>query len=483
MRGTVKRCIFSRRFSRSLLFTEFVVLTSKAEGLMKRTLTVLTIAIMASAVALPDAVQATTFLSDGFEAYTSDADLTAAGWAIVDANSPIETSTWTITNPGARINPPTSNGTASSGNFMISDSDTQSGSNTTDSGMSHDIWTPSFSTAGSSGDVWLHADTSAVLNDNGAAILFVDVSTDAGDQWNTVFERIAPGRGTDEAATTFLPDNTNADGFYGRLDVNLGAVGGQDEVRVRIRHYEPSFDWWIAVDNVVVDDVAPLSSGGATTVFSEDFSSRTLGGMLVDTITAGGELTWTTLDGTGSDERYIPGTVAGHNVNRLMHPAPKGGAGNELEFAIIDSDRNGQTTDDYLMTPVLDLRGQAEVFLSFDSEGAQGDGAMEVLLMQDVGGDGPDRGDPVLSVIIDYKGGLHDTNEDPLYAQRIFEVPGAAGLSNAFFAWRWGSEDDWWWAVDNVQVTANPVPEPSTFAVALLLGLGAVGCSFRKRRV
>jgi CubicO group peptidase (beta-lactamase class C family) len=47
-----------------------------------------------------------------------------------------------------RANPATLDGSASTGKFLISDSDKGGGENPTDSGASHDVITPSFSTAG-----------------------------------------------------------------------------------------------------------------------------------------------------------------------------------------------------------------------------------------------------------------------------------------------------------------------------------------------
>ncbi|GAI56577.1 unnamed protein product, partial [marine sediment metagenome] len=212
------------------------------------------------------------FLFDNFEGYADDDGLTAAGWAILDTPTVTEDSTWTITNPGGRANPPTLDGSASTGNFMISDSDIQTETNPLDTGASHDIITPSFSTVGGS-TVWLHMDVTAQLNDNGSAIFDIDVSTDGGSNWTNVFSRVSPGRGTSKPATTRLPDNTNADGYFGRLDLDLSAVAADSAaVQVRFRHYEPTWDWLIAFDNVLVDDVA-APQGGPITIFSEDFSN------------------------------------------------------------------------------------------------------------------------------------------------------------------------------------------------------------------
>jgi hypothetical protein len=377
--------------------------------------------------------------------------LAITGWKVSDTPEAIEASTWTITNPGGRGNPATLDGSASTGQFLISDSDQQSDSNPVDSGASHDISTPSFSTLGTT-TVWLHADVSAQLNNNGAAIFDVEVSTDGGGTWTNVFSRVAPGRVSSEGATTRLPDNTNVDGYFGRLDVDLSAVAAnQADVQVRFRHFEPNWDWWIAIDNVLVDNVA-APQGGPITVFSEDFSNG-LGQMNVFSGQGNtGTETWHTSDKGG---RYVPGTVQEQGVNRLgPHP------GATPDFAIIDSDADPDPNEDeWLMTPTLDLSGMANVFLHYESETVMSSGVLNQEVLVSLDGGSTFEATPIFAYT---GGGLFDNGEEPVYAERIFDVSGiAAGESQVVFAFRYtGNGDNWWWAIDNVEVSGEPLPEP-----------------------
>jgi hypothetical protein len=192
--------------------------------------------------------------------------------------------------------------------------------------------------------------------------------------------------------------------------------------------------------------------------------------MLVDGIETG-DRTWNTNDPGG---RYAPGSVSGRGVNRLEHPS------REPDFAIIDTDSEGQAVDDYLMTPVLDLSETVEVFLGYESEGIPPGDEMRVLLMRDADADGPDAADEVVKVLFDYKVALHDVNEEPFYADRVLAVPEAAGENDVFFAWHWKSENDWWWAVDSIEVTGI-VPEPTSLGL-LACGLLALLLLRRCRR-
>ena len=407
------------------------------------------------------------FFADNFNGYASDAAATAAGWQIVDANAPLEDATWTMTNPGGRSNPGGLDGGPSSGNFMVSDSDAAGGSNTTGSGMSHDLISPSFATVGAT-SVWLHADVTLALNDNGEAVFDVDVSVDGGATWTHAFRRVAPAR-----SQAPLPDNTNADGYLGQLDVDLSAAAGEADVQVRFRHFEPNDDWWVAIDNVRVDCEAPPSGGECEVLPAQDFSGG-LGAMVVNSVAGNvGTETWHTSDKGG---RYASGTVGLQSVNRLNHP------GADPDFAIVDSDANPDPAEDeFLITPVFNLATFSEVFLHYKSEILpDGDQTAEVVASIDGGATFPIR-------IFRYTeaGGASNAGfaggNDPYYADRVFSVPQVAGEANVVFAFHYQSGGNrWWWAIDDVKVTGTTeVCDPRecglrNFAVAYDAGTNTV---------
>ena len=159
-------------------------------------------------------------LFEDFDCIADDTDLEAAGWLAVDEGEPNEASTWTVTNPLDRANPPGEQGRPTAGGFVTSDSDfggTDVLQNTAGTGMSHDLWSPEFSAA-EADTVWLHVDVVAQLNNDGDAVFDIDVSTDDGATWDNAFRRVSPGR-TIEPLPSIAEDN--ADGIWGRLHVDL----------------------------------------------------------------------------------------------------------------------------------------------------------------------------------------------------------------------------------------------------------------------
>jgi hypothetical protein len=444
---------------------------------LRRGLVPLVVATVACAVCVAPA-SAVDYYANDFDSYSDDAGVKAAGFQMVDQNA-TELSTWTITNPGGRANPPTIDGTATTGNFMVADSDAQTESGPPGEMGRHSLITPSFSTAGG-GNPWLHVDASIMQNNNGYNVFFIDVSVDGGTNWDTRYMQVAPGRG---GATfdpplypaTYMPDNSNAGGYFGQLDVDLGPEAvDQSDVQVRFQMYEPNWDWWYAIDNVKIDDV-PKPSTGETTAFSEDFADSTLGQMGVINVVAdtNGVAGWVTKDNAIdaiATPQYYPGQVGdldGRSVARIGHPDPVGANG-ELTFAITEGGLLAAGADPpqayhtILHTPVLDLSEVSDVVLQYEDEGYASDELTRVLLMEDTNGDGPDASDTVVRVIFDYLGGGGFVfTEEPMFAERAFDVPEADGRNDVYFAWESASggvvdeTDGLWWAIDSITVSVG----------------------------
>jgi len=395
------------------------------------------------------------FFYDSFDTYGGDdANLVAAGYNIVNvlgttANFEYDAA-WTLTNPGSQANPPGLYGTPSTGGFIVSDSDYASNSgqaNTDGTGSSNDIWTPAFATTGAS-IVWLHCDTTIGADTRRSTVMDIDVSTDNGATWVNAFRRVSADRDVNLPGVPPVPDNTNTDNFYGHLDVDLSALAAnQASVRVRFRQIEADGGYYWLIDNLAVDD-APTTLLGTQTLFQEDFSAGddTLGSMTSvsqATPACTGLDTWNTRDDEHGN-RYSVGVSATRRVNRINHHtgtvAPN--------FAIMDSDADPDPVqDEYLMTPVLDCTGMYNVVVSFADETVlSADVAQEVLCSVD--------GGSTWTKLFDYKSGARTTPRDT-YADRVLPASAADNHDNVVFAWRYAGQDNWYWAVDEIRVTAN----------------------------
>ena len=374
----------------------------------------------------------TVFFTDGFESYADDVALEVdGGWFRDHINTPEDASGFSVVS-GRDANPPTADGSPSTGQYLISDNDAGGGDIAEGSGGTWDIWSPIFSLEGAD-TAWLHMAVSAQLNNNGTAIFDIDASADGGATWSNMFRRVAPNRSAEPAAST-----SNADGYFGGLDVDLSDFAGEPEVRLRLRHFEPGWDWWIAVDDVLVDDVAP--PGGNLTILSEGFDE----GIPADWVLLGPnaesvDSTWTTNDPCGRTHEVFP------------HMDGRGASRMDGLFAILDSDCNPDPAeqDEILATPSLDCTDADGVYLHFSSETVWANtSTQEVLVTYDDG--------ETFEILFSYHlGALADHAEESFYAERSIAVPGAVGQSNVRFAFRYEGSNLWWWGIDNVSVTVD----------------------------
>ena len=391
------------------------------------------------------------FFADDFESYADDVALEVdGGWFRDHVNTPEDASGFSVIS-GRKANPPTADGSPSSGQYLISDNDLGGGDIAQGSGGSWDIWSPIFSLEGTD-SAWLHMAVSAVLNNNGTAIFDIDASADGGGSWTNVFRRIAPSRTAEPAAST-----SNSDGYFGQLDVDLSDLAGQPEVRLRVRHFEPGWDWWIAIDDVLIDDVAP-PRGGNVTLLSEGFDD----GIPADWSLLGpnadsGDSTWTTNDPCGR----------AHGDDGFPHQDGHGASRLDGSFAIMDADCDPDPAeqDEILATPALDCSAAQGVYLQFSDETVWASAAtQEVLVSYDDGA--------TWEVIFSYqRGALADAGEDPFFARRSFSVPGAVGQASVSFGFRYSGSNTWWWGIDDVRVSIDGDADgPPSYS------LGFAGC-------
>ena len=394
--------------------------------------------------------RAAVMFEDNFDAYVDDLTqlgddikLTDAGWEQHAENAPVEPCIWTTTNSGGRIYPPMRDGNPTAGIFLISDSDFVGGENPTGSGMSQDIWSPVFSTAGKQ-KVWLHFACTAQLNNNGRAVFDVDVSLDLGETWENVYRRVAPSRTVSEPVAT----PTNADGVYGAVDIDISELGADwPELRLRWRHFEPNDDWWIAIDDVVIDDQAPPSGGATTLVAEQGFSGGIPEGWevrsVVDPVNTG-DGTWTTNDIFSGVGRTIVGKTFpiydGRGVHRLGD-----------EFIICDIEAVQGVKDEYLILPILDCTNCTKVFLHWKSEIVHDGGNVAEVLVSTDGGLSFDA-TPIFSYNL---GGGFDSGEEPFYSENVYEIPGAATQNALTFAFHYAGASNRYWALDDIKVSAE----------------------------
>jgi hypothetical protein len=468
---------------------------------------------------------AAVYFQDNFDSYTTEGEFAAAGWLSTNTvgaapaplppgpgtyeiigpvgSYPVQSSTanWLVIDTfytwqklisagpppvyetrysySAQANPPTRNGQPTTGNQVTSNSDWAPLADIPNSGASHDLYTPTFSTGDNPN---LHVSINFIESkSSGKAVAMIDASADGGATWNTVWQRSSVGRrstaGGGETGgglcTTYLEDHTNCGGYYGVLDLNLASVANQANVQLRFRQYEPNDDWMFTIDDLVVDD-NPGPQKGPFTKFAEDFSNGgvpTIGGMTV-------EGAWDNDPGA----QYLVGMLPqNQKINRINW----GPDLNNPNFCAAVT-QGTSSTHTWMMTPVLDCSDLTKVMLAYDDEVKAVNnttGLQEVLVMQDSDGDGvAESTDAVLGSVFKYQtGAFQRGNEDANYQERVFEVAEAAGLSNVFFAFHNNSnstDPKYFWAVDNISVTG--VPEPST--IALLVGAALMGLVAYRRR-
>ncbi len=483
----------------------------KSKLLAKRLATLLAFTTM-----LSRAISAQPLLSEDFESVDT-AGLIAKGWSLgknefaleagsdfvvappyatATADSPAEPGTEFSDASGAKLfSPPGERGIASTGKYLISDSDTAGGSDDIDSKSEFWAITPSFSTVGLA-QAWFHADAEIENNNNGECVVELAASIDNGATWIPMWQTVEPQRVeksvskygtyvTGGERTGGYPEFGSASqtktwtGIHGRWHVKLPeAALNKANVKVRIEYFEPADAWWIALDNIVIDNNPPPQ--GKDLVLGEAFESGIPAAWKKGSKKGQNWGTEPLKDSSGAfllkqAETPINVDIVREAVSRgvakadILNPDkntsfddvnPNGGghdgkwltmlAGGNYALRQEGVDVEEQSTLD---TPALNLSDAEAVFIDFDSEIVQRNGSAvnEVFVSADNG--------TTFQRIFTYNGALGNRGEAPYFMKHYIAVPEAAKKNNVIFRFSaTGGDPDrfqGFWAIDNVRITAN----------------------------
>jgi hypothetical protein len=314
---------------------------------------------------------------------------------------------------------------------------------------------------------------------------------------------------------TFLDnwDSNSAGGFYKpdaqneTITKTLSIPATATNVQLKFGYYNAANDWWWALDNLSLKDAA------SNTVWSDNFDAVPLGPSVNERNQAGGHVTVveTTPNTNAVPAAFTHTPPSGWNVD---NSGGVPGIGNPNEgvqewegwaitnpgfwLFVKDSNRSQFTKgtgliavadpDDWdalgdpeaigtynslLVTPPINITGIGAglLRLAFDSSWRPED-TQTAILEADYGNGFV----PVLRWESDSASPFFhgdNTNESLLLS-----LNNPAGATSVRF--RWGmvnATDDWWWAIDNISVSA--VPEPGT---ALLSGLATLVLTLMTRR-
>jgi hypothetical protein len=298
------------------------------------------------------------------------------------------------------------------------------------------------------------------------------------------------------SATAFVPD-------------------GAANVKFTFGYLNGANDWYWAIDNLELKDF-----GDTTTIWSENFDAVPLGPSVNERqSTVGAKVTaanddpdtsprpnsfthappagWTTDNVTNMAGTPALDPVSDNNVGSFDLEAwsfvdadfwtfvDGQGRGDftraDGKFAVADGDEwddigdpdGGGSTyqlDVLMKTPVIDLQGNTESLnLTFDSSWRREDGQFARITADF--GNGPVE---VLLWTSTDDANRHDDNTNEFVVVTT-DIP--AGATTVQYEFQYSGADDWWWAIDNVSVTA--IPEPTSLVLA---ALGAVGLGFAGRR-
>ncbi|MEM8945824.1 MAG: PEP-CTERM sorting domain-containing protein [Planctomycetota bacterium] len=282
---------------------------------------------------------------------------------------------------------------------------------------------------------------------------------------------------------------------------------GASNVQVTFGLLNAGNDWWFAVDNIqVLGDVSGQ-------IFSEDFEGVTLTDSINEQIADVPTFAKVTTEASTPDTEPRPDSFtstapAGWTVDNSNMPASNLGDDDvgilefegwnfmdlafwnfadtqdrelftkaEGSFAVADGDEwddlndptdpPGGLMDTLLESPEIDITGilAGELVLMFDSSWRDEDDNTAVITVDY--GNGPVE---VLRWESDEASAFfHDDNPNETV---VVSLDNPDGATSATVAFQYIGGNDWWWAVDNIQV--GTIPEPTSLGLAMLAMLGFV---------
>lgn len=302
----------------------------------------------------------------------------------------------------------------------------------------------------------------------------------------------------------------------------INAPAGATSMTLKFNIANAGNDWWWAIDNVRVDDL--LSPG---TVFTEDFEAPhvTLGDSVNERLGAGAKVTSapgtaTSILGTNYPTSSRPNSFThtpptNWNVTNTLDAANDGDNNQgvyEWEgwsfatpsfwtfadtqerqnftkgtgvIAIADGDEwtdngPGVTASTGLLktlmkTPEISLAGVAAgelLHIKFDSSWRSEDGQIGILTA---------LLDGAPTELFRWEGGANISADDRNRSLDLVLDPNGAAKLQLLFSYEGGN--NWWWAVDNIQVESAGVPEPTSVLLVISAACGLSLGSERRRSV
>ncbi|MHC4229283.1 MAG: hypothetical protein ACYSW0_17790, partial [Planctomycetota bacterium] len=284
---------------------------------------------------------------------------------------------------------------------------------------------------------------------------------------------------SDSASDNFHPYATNE-----TVVVDLDVPEGASSVVLEFGLFDAGNDWWWAIDNVEVTGI-PREK---IVVLSEDFEGLPLGPNVDEAVVGDAVWTDTPPEGWAVDESGIPGIAdpatdgvtewAGWAFADKAWWTETAGDQNRSQFvlasgtvAVADPDEWDDAAHDdaaaagwyktFLTTPATDISGleAGSLRLTFDSSWRpEFDSNYHQTANITASFDG---GDPVEVLLWESDSGSANFKPDSTNETVVVNLQNPAGAKSIVLTFGlFDAGNDWWWAIDNVEVSGFALPEP-----------------------